>query len=352
MKIGILTYHRGVNYGAFLQAWSLFNFISKNFDSYEVEIIDYQSEECELAEKRVFLPRWKRDWFIKSKIFKCVKYYKFKFWQWRYFNIRLKPIRNINLISCDLVIFGSDEIWNISNWYNKIDTVYFGFGLKDGINKVAFAPSMGSANFEKFESSIKILNLIREFKKISVRDVYSSSILDRLGIKSDILLDPTFLIDWQEILKKYQRPLSENYILLNINHEEQFQSILPSLMKMAAEKNLKVLNLVYTNSMVGTKNIMRPNPFEWVNYFKFAEHVITDTFHGCVFAINTRRDFTIISPGEKKNKIEGILSSCGIKRVFKNYDINFELDSIIDYNFVNELISEKINNSQKFLLNI
>ena len=46
-KIGILTYHRSINYGAFLQAYSLYNAIKKRYgDKWIVEIIDYESEKA------------------------------------------------------------------------------------------------------------------------------------------------------------------------------------------------------------------------------------------------------------------------------------------------------------------
>lgn len=43
-KIGILTYHRSINYGAVMQAYSLSERLSKDFPDYTVEIIDYMSE--------------------------------------------------------------------------------------------------------------------------------------------------------------------------------------------------------------------------------------------------------------------------------------------------------------------
>ena len=40
-KIGILTFHRPINYGAFVQSFSLSNEIKKRFPDARVEIIDY-----------------------------------------------------------------------------------------------------------------------------------------------------------------------------------------------------------------------------------------------------------------------------------------------------------------------
>ncbi len=43
MRIGILTFHRAINYGAYLQAYSLSNELTERFRQDEVEIIDYLS---------------------------------------------------------------------------------------------------------------------------------------------------------------------------------------------------------------------------------------------------------------------------------------------------------------------
>lgn len=43
MRIGILTFHRAINYGAYLQAYSLSNELTERFPHDDVEIIDYLS---------------------------------------------------------------------------------------------------------------------------------------------------------------------------------------------------------------------------------------------------------------------------------------------------------------------
>ena len=43
MKIGILTYHRAINYGAVLQSFSLVERLKKDFPNESIEIIDYNS---------------------------------------------------------------------------------------------------------------------------------------------------------------------------------------------------------------------------------------------------------------------------------------------------------------------
>ena len=43
-KIGILTFHRAINYGAFMQAYALSNRLKKDLKDVEIEIIDYETE--------------------------------------------------------------------------------------------------------------------------------------------------------------------------------------------------------------------------------------------------------------------------------------------------------------------
>ena len=57
MKIGILTFHRAINYGAFLQAFALKTYLTSLGN--EVEIVDYWPEGH--ADSYRLLPRsWKK----------------------------------------------------------------------------------------------------------------------------------------------------------------------------------------------------------------------------------------------------------------------------------------------------
>lgn len=47
-KIGILTYHRSINYGAVMQAYSFSERLAKEFPEYKIEIIDYMSENADM----------------------------------------------------------------------------------------------------------------------------------------------------------------------------------------------------------------------------------------------------------------------------------------------------------------
>ena len=349
-KIGILTYHRGTNYGAFLQAWSLMQFLGNELNQ-EVEVIDYQSSAAFEAERKVFLPRWKRDWIKPVKLNRLVKYFKFRYWQWLYFNSSIfrKPNTNLRHLNCKIVIFGSDEIWNITNWYKTIDLCFFGFGLKHEIVKIAYAPSIGSSEIDSFRNNRQIENLLMSFKDLSVRDSHSQKILHQYGFDAKIVLDPTFLIDWKLMnLVDSNFRNGRGYILLNISQTVKYGKLINRLQEIAKSNDWDLLNLIYTNEIEDVDNVSSPNPFQWVKYYANAKHVVTDTFHGTVFAINTRRQFTILDPGEKSNKIKGVLEACNITRAFKNND-DFILDQAIHYEVIEPIIQNKIIVSKEYL---
>jgi len=351
MKVKIITFHRGTNYGAFLQAWSLRQYLRQTIDC-DVEIFDYQSDAARLAEKKVFLPRWKRDLFDLVILRRTLKYLKFKYWQWKYFGVGFKPNSELINLNADIVVFGSDEIWNVSNWYRTVDYNFFGFNLNNKIRKLAYAPSMGSSKLESFEDDEKIIRSLDAFENILVRDFNTKGILDELQFKSDVVLDPTFLINWDTILENYTRPTNKKYILLNINQTDDFGPILKLIKQRIRWKSYEIINLTYTKEIKGVKNVNSPGPFKWVVYFKYAERVITDTFHGTVFALNTRSQFTVFNPGEKRNKINGVLGLLGLNMSFlcNEEDLGL-LEESVDYSSISGNIRNRIAQSKQLLNN-
>lgn len=51
MRIGILTYHRSVNYGAVMQSAALASELSRRFPHAEIEIVDYCSKRMDIYYK-------------------------------------------------------------------------------------------------------------------------------------------------------------------------------------------------------------------------------------------------------------------------------------------------------------
>lgn len=121
-KVGILTYHHAVNYGATLQGYALWQTVKKL--GYDVEFIDYRPTK---AIKSYFVNRY----LIKNLI-KSVKIDNFinRYAKQTNFRVRHKSQLEHKLLDYDTVIVGSDEVWNI-NSIRGFDKAYFFDFVKD-----------------------------------------------------------------------------------------------------------------------------------------------------------------------------------------------------------------------------
>ena len=125
MRVGIVTTYDEINFGAYLQAYSL----QKHIQSLgcDVELINYKSMAYKKAE---LLATYKvKDPFYLYKIIKKgLKFHKAKN-NYMKVSSRFKTIADINKRGYDVLVFGSDEIWNLNNCLGGvIDTYYFWLG--------------------------------------------------------------------------------------------------------------------------------------------------------------------------------------------------------------------------------
>ena len=129
MQINILTYYNAINVGAFLQAYCLRSFLSEIFTC---DVYFVPQKEIKYFYK-MYAP------LLKSKNFKYIfnsikRIRNSRRAQKKYFKISSK--NNI-----DLLVVGSDELWNIENPIFSIQN----FGLSiPAIKKISYAVSMGS----------------------------------------------------------------------------------------------------------------------------------------------------------------------------------------------------------------
>ena len=119
----------------------------------------------------------------------------------------------------DVVICGSDEIWNIYSPIIGFDSAFFlDFIDKTKTKKSSYAASFGFTSSLKQDDLQSISNFLPEFSYISVRDSNSKKIVSEIydGPISKVL-DPTFLI--QEHYHSLIKPinLTRRYILIYSN---------------------------------------------------------------------------------------------------------------------------------------
>ena len=115
----------------------------------------------------------------------------------------------------------------------------------------------------------------------------------------------------------------------------------------AKEKGLKVYAIGGVQK--GADKFIDCSPFEVLAYFKNAEEIITDTFHGSIFSIITHRPFVTLvrkSVGTSygnEEKLMDLLNRVGLSER-ATYDIqqsNQIMDKAIDYDKVDLFLNEQ-----------
>lgn len=339
-KVGILTFHNEINHGSYLQCYALFRSL-KNL-GYNVEIINYKNFIYWLKEYKVFLVTKNIKTFINNlkKIRKFEKAYK---------KFELKKLlfthREVQKKYYDVVLIGSDEVWSFNNPLLNYDPIYFGHNLN--ANKiVAYATSFGNSSLEDVISQDAVDGL-KKFNAISVRDENSQQIIKKiLGYKPEIVLDPTFLYNFkgEEIEPPYK-----NYILVYAAIPEQ--KYVEKLKEFGKKQNKKLVSIAYKNNWCDV-NVIALDPFEWLGYFKNADYIITSTFHGTIYSIIYRKQFTVIPQKDKRNKIISFTNLLPFENVLTDGNLNLLLSKKIKYANIIKRIDFLRRDSIKYLTEV
>lgn len=300
MKIGILTFHKCINYGSYWQTRCLSGKLSSL--GHDVEILDHNSGRVNFSEWRCalkpVLPTPVPDSDIKlyrgktEKFFTAFKLYRLS----EEFNLKNPP----SFEQYDLVIVGSDEVWNLSHpWYGGY-RIFYGSGIQAG-KLISYAASFGN-----YDSSTRLDTdwalMLSKFNNISVRDYNSSEIIkDALGFEPEIVLDPCLLfpdiIESQDVIK-------HNYIAV---YGHNFSQLFAQKIRSWADlKKIKLISIGYRNDWAHQQWI-DAGPFDFISFINRSEAVITNFFHGCIFSFIFHKPFICNITPYRTNKIRDLM---------------------------------------------
>ena len=256
-------------------------------------------------------------------------------------SVRVNSASDINSLDYDLIIVGSDEVWNFNDV--AYSSIKFGYGLK--CPHVSYSASVGgsSANDDNIPPKVKIG--LKNFRNISVRDEKTEEFVEFLiEHKVTRTLDPVYLYSYKlTVRKKTKRIVNEKpYILIYDCRLENKQ--VEELITYAKKNNYRILGAgEYRNwySTVSTTNI---TPYEWAYLFQNALAVVTGTFHGTSFAIKYNKPFVAyLTEQNRINKVGSLLQEFKLTNriVDSTGDIIKVLVQPIDYKEVNAILDQK-----------
>lgn len=358
MKIAILSMQKVYNYGSVLQAYSLKKIV-EDISKEEVEFLNPTYTEYLEANMKVKdttdykNKRYINNYvdFIYKKIINKLKFKKFVNQIQRFQSEELKLDDNNLNKKYDLVIEGSDEVFKCT------DRVYFNLygDVKNTDMLITYAASCGSADVSGLtDSQVDIIrNKMKNFKSMSVRDEntlnYVKNFYDGEIFKN---LDPVLVGNLNEI--KHNPVKETNYMIVyaygdRIRNKEEIEAI----KKYARKNNLKIIAI--GAPQYWCDKFISVSPFEMLDYFYYANCVVTDTFHGTIFSIINNTNFVTITRKTNNNKLSDLLNTLNLNdRKLTNMDeIENILNKNIDYSRVKEIIDkEKIKTKDYLNANI
>lgn len=345
MKIGILTFHRALNYGAVLQCYALQETLKKC--GHEVYVIDYRQKKIEEQYKLI---NWY--WFVKklpfpNKLYQYIKDIRkkaekkkcFSFFTQNYLNITEKSYSNTYPSGFDVYIIGSDQLWNFKIT-KGIDSIYTG-AIKGNVVGYAISTNKKSLN----EISVETLkNILKNFNKISFREAFIRDLIyKKTQIKYPQVLDPTLLADaniWDKITnntwinKEYVLVYQVRYIIGKMNALHNIAELL------AKNLNCSVIDISeYTYSVS-----------DFISLIKYSKCVITSSFHAVAFSLIFEKQFYAYKLNDGNDeRYTSLLNDLNVNNAI--VDLNFipYKNNDIDYKIINNKLQIFKDSSMKFL---
>ncbi len=234
----------------------------------------------------------------------------------------------------DAIVIGSDEVFNCtqnSNW--GFAKTLLGEGLDSDII-ISYATSCGHATIDKVNKlgiNGEVTNAMENFKALSVRDKNTKNFVKEFTNKPTYEhIDPTLIYDFDGLVP--ENIPEDNYILVyaydgRISEKETIKEI----RKFAKEENKTVISVGLYQSWCDKQILC--TPFELLSYFKNADYIVTDIFHGTVFSIKYNKQFVTIIRESNKQKLGDLLARFDLMERAVEYPIQIPMKLINEINY-------------------
>lgn len=378
-KILLVTWYENNNYGTALQAYALKSIIEKPMITGLHLNIAMQECTCDILPhkpekqrknnrfRKLFSPH---SYLLKLQQIQDKKIYKKKR---MHFDLREKAFdkflrQNFNFATdhyvqnvielqqlggnYDLVVSGSDQIWNPE----ALDPTYLLEWVKAG-KKISYGSSLSVKSIPaEYEQLFKAA--LKDFKAISIRDRMCRDQLSQIvGKPVSTVVDPVVLLGRDGLLSNVAKLAIPPYMFcyfLGNNRKHRQLAILKS-----KEMNLPIHAVINAGSDYRADKSLEKyadwdvDPWKFVSYINEASIVVTDSFHATVISVLCHTNFIVLekdsSRPEQNNRILEFLDAVGLRERWGNVPQKTEI-SEKQWNHADRVIENIRQDSLKFLL--
>ena len=294
--VGILTFHKAINYGAVLQAYALCTAVESL--GKPCSVMNYVGKKMLAESKTLYFPKPecvidRLLWYYRLPM-RAAQVRKFEKFLNKKLNLSHPGVTDASTLhkianSYEALITGSDQVFNYEgtgedfNYYLEFPTA---------AKKIAYAPSFGLQNIDE-EHTARVAAALSDFDTLSVREELGADIVENLIQKRPAqVCDPTFLLSkaqWEQLCVAPKR--KKPYVLIYSFGSRHLEAVASQL---AAQIGADVVNINrMLPEMIGgnVKNAYAPSPQEFLGLIRDAEIVITNSFHGTALSILLEKEF-------------------------------------------------------------
>ena len=346
MKIGIITFHFADNYGAVLQAYALKSFLQDN-NAYDVEIINYISDHFKNAYNinpciQKTLTSIGRA-LLKYPIRK-LQHNKFDRFRDCELSVNKKAVTNLSNICYDVIVVGSDQVWNFDITDKDINY----FIPIHGVNKIAYAAS-SSNDFISGDYRTKIKELLSDFGAISVRENNLKDIIERdYQISCELVLDPVFLMPrsfWHNLENRPVK-IDDNYILVYALEKNVKLEKTARILSETTGCQIIVVHPLLTHVFSVGKLLTNVGPKDFLWLIENSQFVVSNSFHAFAFSMIFRKEMYFDYVKNTSSRVASLIDNFNIP---VEYVEEFGTYHSI-FNFDDNSLYEKIQSSKDFLI--
>ncbi len=365
MKAGIITFASAHNYGALLQAYAsqkylenlgiqteIINFRPKAIDNvyrlYRIKKTKYLPIKIIRKLKVIYNTKTKNKW-------KIAKYNNFENFVNHTLNTT-KPFKTLNeiqkeFVDYDILIAGSDQIWNTDLTKGFQGAYFLEFGKKDAI-RIAYAASLGRTDIDReYEQFYR--RYLKNFDYISVREKSMLPIFQELTNKKvEQTVDPTLLLNKEDFdaLKKESRFAGKDYIYAHfIGKDEKVVEIAD---KLSDDLGYPVLHNLAASTFENELECHYDESVEQIiSMVENAKMIVSNSFHLTVLALIYNKPFITVPHKTRPERMKNLLEMVGLENhLVEDVRIMPELEELdIDYDDVHKRLMQQRKGSVEFL---
>jgi hypothetical protein len=305
VKVGVLTFHRCINYGSYWQARCLVEALRAR--GFEAVLLDHDAARVKRAEWRCALQPLLPERTPRSALPLYARKARrfFRAFERLPLSARFDLDDPAAMEPCDAVVVGSDEVWNFNHPWYAACPLFFGEGLR-ARRVLSYAASFGN-----YDAAAGLptdwAGRLQGFAALSVRDDNSRDLVrSATGRDPAVVLDPCLQFDLPKPPPGVRRPSA--YVAV---YGHSFPTGFAGAVRAwAAARGVRLVSIGYHNAWAD-EQLVDLGPEDFARLMAGAAGVATNFFHGCVFALAYDKPFACATTPYRSNKVRALTGMLG-----------------------------------------